>query len=176
MYDSEAANAALLLFRSTIGIVLIAHGYAHIFKGGRIQGTASWFEKLGMRPGALHAWTASITELTVGLLLIVGFLTPVAGAGVVGVMVVAWVTNHMKNGFFIYRPGEGYEYVMTLTACGLLLTGTGAGRWSVDHAVGIFAPPGGWTAAFLACVAFGSAAALLLTFWRPGRYGAATHD
>ena len=30
-------------------------------------------------------------------------------------MLVAFITNHMKNGFFIFRPGEGYEYVMMLT-------------------------------------------------------------
>ena len=36
-----------------------------------------------------------------------------------GVMTVAWIINHRKNGFFIFRPGEGYEYVMTLTAVGI---------------------------------------------------------
>jgi putative oxidoreductase len=110
---------------------------------------------------------ASLTELGAGLLLILGLLTPLAGAGIVGVMLVAWITNHARNGFFIFRPGEGYEYVMTLTFCGVALTGTGAGSWSIDHALGIFDPPG-WLASGI-CWAAGSigAAALLALCWRP---------
>ena len=74
-----------------------------------------------MRPGILHAWLASLTEVGAGALLVVGFLTPFGAAGVVGVMLVAWITNHLRNGFFIFRPGEGWEYVMTLTIAGLAL-------------------------------------------------------
>src|SRR3954465_8475307 len=165
--DVDAVDLALVVLRVSLGIVFIAHGYNHVFGGGKIAGTARWFESLGMRPGRLHAWTASVTELGAGALLVLGLLTPLACAGVVGTMVVAWITNHMKNGFFIFRPGEGYEYVMTLTICGLALSCLGGGRWSIDHAIGIFDPPG-WLAAGL-CMAAGvvGAAGLLITFWRP---------
>ena len=61
-------------------------------------------------------------------MLILGFLTPLAAAGVIGVMVVALITNHLKNGFFIFRPGEGYEYVLTLMLTGFALAGIGAGE------------------------------------------------
>jgi putative oxidoreductase len=44
-------------------VVFLAHGYNHVFGGGKITGTGRWFESLGMRPGWLHAWTASVTEL-----------------------------------------------------------------------------------------------------------------
>jgi putative oxidoreductase len=164
---TSAINLGLLLLRLAVGVVFIAHGWNHIFGGGKIAGTARWFHGLGMRPGILHAWTASATELGAGALLVLGLLTPLAGAGVVGVMLVAWITNHMKNGFFIFRPGEGYEYVMTLTFCGLALSATGGGEWSVDHAIGIFDPPG-WIAV-LVCYALGigGAALLLVTSWRP---------
>jgi putative oxidoreductase len=157
----------LLAFRIAIAAVFLAHGYNHIFGGGKIAGTGRWFESLGMRPGWLHAWTASLTEVAAGVLLLLGLLTPLAGGAVIGVMVVAWITNHRKNGFFIFRPGEGYEYVMTLTFCGLLLGGIGAGRWSLDNALGIFDPPG-WTGLVITVVAgFGGAASLLAVFWRP---------
>jgi putative oxidoreductase len=164
---TDPASAALLLFRVVVGVVFLAHGWNHVFGGGKIAGTGRWFESLGMRPGWLHAWTASLTELGAGALLVLGLLTPLGGAAVIGVMVVAWVTNHRKNGFFIFRPGEGYEYVMTLTFCGLLLCGTGGGRFSVDHALGILDPPG-WTAALLCAAAgLGGAIGLLVVFWRP---------
>jgi putative oxidoreductase len=160
-------DVGLLVGRTAVGVVMLAHGWNHIFGGGKLAGTGRWFESLGMKPGWLHAWTASLTELGVGVLLLLGLLTPLAGAGVVGVLLVAWITNHRKNGFFIFRPGEGYEYVMTLVAVGLLFCGTGAGTLSLDHAIGIFCPPT-WTEA-LGSAALGVAGAvgLLVVFWRP---------
>ena len=167
MGESDPAALGLLVFRVTVGAVFFLHGWNHVFGGGRIAGTGRWFDSLGMRPGVLHAWTASLTELGAGVLLVLGLLTPFAGGAVIGVMGVAWVTNHLRNGFFIFRPGEGYEYVMTLTACGVLLATTGGGRWSLDEALGIFDPPG-WTTTLLALAAgIGGAAGLLAVFWRP---------
>jgi putative oxidoreductase len=168
MSDQDAVNLALLVFRVIVGVVFLAHGVNHVWRGGKIPGTARWFESLGMKPGVLHAWTASITELVVGPLLFLGLLTPFAGAGVIGVMLVAWITNHRGNGFFIFRPGEGWEYVMTLTFCGLLLAVIGAGEWSLDNALDWFQPNPGGTGLLIALIAgAGGAAALLATFWRP---------
>jgi putative oxidoreductase len=172
MSDQTAANLALLTFRVALGAVFLAHGINHVFRGGKIPGTGRWFESLGMRPGVLHAWLASGTEIGAGAMLVAGLLTPLAGAGVIGVMLVAWVTNHLKNGFFIFRPGEGWEYVMMLTVCGLAISTLGAGEWSVDHALGMFDPPG--AAGFLiGSLPGGAGAALLLAvFWRPSPKGA----
>jgi putative oxidoreductase len=122
-----------------------------------------------MRPGRLHAWTASLTELGAGALLVLGLLTPLAAAGVIGTMVVALVTNHLRNGFFTFRPGEGYEYVLTLMAAGFGLACVGSGRYSLDHVVGIFDPPS-VTGLLIAVIGgFGGAALLLVTCWRPVR-------
>jgi putative oxidoreductase len=160
----------LLVFRAGLGVVFLAHGYNHIFGGGKIAGTARWFESLGMRPGLLHAWFASATELGAGVLLLLGLLTPVACAGVIGVMVVALITNHIDKGFFVFhRPVEGYEYVMTLTVAAVGLAGVGPGEWSIDHAAGWFEPPGWWGLGLALVAGFGGAAGLLVTFWRPSR-------
>ncbi len=164
----HALDLALLVLRVVVGGVFVAHGVNHIVGGGKIAGTARWFESLGMRPGWLHAWTASLTEAGAGALLVVGLLTPLAAAGVVGVMAVAWVTNHLKNGFFIFRPGEGWEYVMVLTVAGLALADLGPGAWSLDRLAGLTGL-WGWTGLVIAAVAgFGGAALLLATSWRPG--------
>jgi putative oxidoreductase len=164
-----ATDTSLLVFRLGLSIVFLAHGYNHIFGGGKIAGTARWFEGLGMRPGVLHAWTASITELGAGILLALGLAIPVACAGVIGTMLVAWITNHLRNGFFIFRPGEGFEYVMMLTLAAIGLAGVGAGQWSVDSALGWFDPPG-WLGLGLALIAgVGGAVVLLAIFWRPAR-------
>src|SRR6478609_11130896 len=99
---TSPVDAGLLILRCAAAAVCLAHGYNHIFGGGKIEGTGRWFNSLGMKPGILHAWVASLTELGAGALLIFGLLTPLGGAGVVGVMLVAWITNHRKNGFFIF--------------------------------------------------------------------------
>jgi putative oxidoreductase len=165
--DRDALDLALLVFRAVVGFVFLAHGWNHIFRGGKIAGTGRWFESLGMRPGKLHALVASWTEIGSGLLLFAGLATPLAASGVVGTMLVAWITNHRKNGFFIFRPGEGYEYVMTLTACGLLLAVVGAGRWSLDHAFGFEDPPGVSGLVTVLVAGVGGAVGLLVGFWRP---------
>lgn len=164
---SNATNLGLLVLRVTVGVVFLAHGINHIFGGGKIAGTGRWFESLGMRPGWMHAWTASLTEIGAGALLLAGLLTPVAAAGVVGVMLVAWITNHRGNGFFIFRPGEGWEYVMSLTMTGLVIALLGPGRWSIDNAAGLLGISG-WTGLWIVLGAGAGGALLLLAgFWRP---------
>jgi putative oxidoreductase len=172
--DLNALNLAILVFRVAVGVVFLAHGINHIFRGGKIKGTAGWFESLGMKPGIVHAWMASIVEVASGAMLVLGLGMPLAGAGVIGTMVVALVTNHRKNGFFIFRPGEGYEYVMTLIACGVILGTMGAGEWGLDHALfnsddlpfwsNFTGMPG---LLVTAIGGFGGAALLLAAFWRP---------
>jgi putative oxidoreductase len=169
MISEHSSDLALLVVRVALGTVFLAHGYNHIFGGGKIAGTSRWFASLGMRPGIVHAWMASLTEVGAGLLLFLGLATPLACAGVVGTMLVAWITNHRKNGFFIFRPGEGYEYVMTLTCAAIGLAGVGPGAWSLDRALNWFYPPG-WTALALTVIlGAGGAIGLLLTFWRPAK-------
>lgn len=166
--DQDSIDLALLVFRGAIGAVMFAHGYQHLFRGGKVEGTARWFESLGMRPGILHAWLASVTELAAGVSLTLGLLTPLGAAGVVGTMSVALVTNHRGNGFFIFRPGEGWEYVMTLIACGLALGVVGPGGWSLDNPIDLFQPRPGADGLWIVLGAgFGSAVALLAAFWRP---------
>ena len=168
MNDTDAINLALLILRVTAGVVMLAHGINHIYGGGKIAGTGRWFASLGMKPGPLHAWIASLTEVGAGVMLIVGLLTPLAAAAIVGVMAVAWIINHRGNGFFIFRPGEGWEYVMTLTMVGLALGALGAGEWSLDEALDLrddlLGVPG---LAIAALVGGGGAALLLAVFWRP---------
>ena len=70
----SSVNTALLITRIVLGAVFLAHGINHIIGGGKIAGTGRWFEGLGMRPGIVHAWFASITEVGAGALLVLGLL------------------------------------------------------------------------------------------------------
>jgi len=160
-------DLGLLLLRVVAGATMAVHGWNHIFGGGKIKGTAGWFESLGMRPGILHAWLASITEVAAGAALMAGFLTPLSAGALIGVSVVAWITNHRKAGFFVFRrPTEGWEYLMNLTAAFFAIACLGPGEWSVDHALH-FHPSGWWGLGLAAIIGLGGAASLLVVFWRP---------
>ena len=128
---------AALLLRLVVGGTMIAHGWNHAFGGGRIAGTARWFESMGVRPSLLNALAATVTEFGAGVLLVIGLLTPLAAAAVIGTMVVALVTAHIRNGFFIFRLGQGYEYVLMIIVVALALGTLGGGQWSADHLIGI---------------------------------------
>jgi putative oxidoreductase len=172
--STSSVNMALLVLRVTVGAVFLAHGINHIYGGGKIAGTARWFESLGMKPGILHAWMASLVEVAAGAALVLGLFTPIAAAGVVGVMLVAFITNHMKNGFFIFRPGEGYEYVMTLTLVAVAIGTIGPGDWSIDGHISALQHLWGWPGFGIAVGAGGlGAAALLGAYWRPEKPAAA---
>ncbi|HZQ29383.1 MAG TPA: DoxX family protein [Acidimicrobiales bacterium] len=161
-------DAAAAILRVMVGITLFAHGWNHFFGGGKIAGTARWFESIGIRPGKVHAWIASTTEIGAGVLLVLGLFTPLAAAGGVGTMTVALVANHLRNGFFIFRKGEGYEYVLNLAMVSVAIGILGGGWLSLDHAVGI--DWNGWAGFATAAGAGGGGAALLLaTCWRPNR-------
>ena len=167
----NSVNIAALVLRLAVGGTVIAHGWNHAFGGGKLPGTARWFESIGIRPGRVHALFATVTELGAGLLLVLGLLTPLAAAGVVGTMVVALVANHAKNGFFIFRPGEGYEYVLMIALVSCAIGALGGGGWSLDRAAGFSVD--GWAGLAIAALAGGGGGALLLaTCWRPGAVAA----
>jgi putative oxidoreductase len=126
---------------------------------------------MGMKPGKLHAFLATATELGAAVLLFLGLLTPLAAAAVIGVMLVALIANHFKNGYFIFRPGEGYEYVLFITLTAFGLAALGGGQVSLDHALHLGRHLHGWVIGgkglVLACVGVVGALGLLAVFWRP---------
>ena len=129
-----AINLVLLALRLFLGPMIFAHGYRKFFRGGRLAGTAKWFESIGVRPGPLNALIAASTEVGVGVLMTLGLLTPLAAGGLMALMVVAIATVHRKNGFFIFNKGEGIEYTLGVAVMTLIPGTLGAGRFSLDHA------------------------------------------
>jgi putative oxidoreductase len=166
-------STTALILRVALGITMLAHGYNHAFGGGKLPGTARWFESIGIRPGKVHALLATVTELAVAPLLFAGLFTSLAAAGVLGVMTVALIANHLKNGYFIFRPGEGYEYVLFVGLTALAMGTLGAGEWSLDRVILDHSESfGQWFVGLhgllvTAVAGFGGAALLLATCWRP---------
>ncbi|CNF32879.1 DoxX family protein [Mycobacterium tuberculosis] len=168
--EAAGVDIASLVLRLSVGGTLIAHGWNHAWGGGRIPGTAGWFASMGLRPGRLHALMATGTELGAGVLLLLGLLTPLAAAGAVGTMTVAFVIAHLRNGFFIFRPGQGYEYVLMIIMVACALGALGGGAVSLDRALGWSDGLAGWAGLAITALAGGIGAALVLVlFWRPSR-------
>ena len=164
----DGVDLAAVLLRGIVGFTMLAHGWNHVFGGGRLAGTARWFASIGFRHATLQAALASYGELLFGALLVAGLLTPFAAAGVFGTMAVAFWANHRPNGYFIFRKGEGYEYVLALAVVAVAIATLGAGRWSLDRALGIDGDLDGLVG--LAVAAGGGAlgaATVLVTSWRP---------
>ena len=130
---SSAYDTAILLLRVVLGLTMAAHGYNKFFGGGRIPGTAGWFNSIGMKPGLFHARVAAGTEIAAGLGLALGLLTPVPAAGFVALMLVAAWTVHRHNGFFIVK--EGWEYNLILAVAALAIAAIGPGKYSLDQAL-----------------------------------------
>lgn len=163
----EGQSFGILLIRVVVGLSLAAHGYNKFFGGGKIPGTARWFDAMGMKPnGRIHALMAATTELGAGILFALGFFTPLAAAGFVGLMIVAGWTVHKENGFFIVK--SGYEYNLVLAAVAVGIAMAGPGKYSLDWSVGLDLAFDPWLA-FLLSAVLGSVAGigLLAACYRP---------
>ncbi|HXE83022.1 MAG TPA: DoxX family protein [Gemmatimonadales bacterium] len=126
----------LLILRLVVGLTMAAHGTQKLFGwfgGYGLQGTGGFLEQLGFFPGRRNALFAGLAEFGGGVLLALGFATPLAATLIISVMFVATATVHLKNGFF--NHAQGYEFPLTLAAVALSVAIIGAGPISVDGAL-----------------------------------------
>lgn len=134
----DAVDVGLLALRVLVGVGLSLHGFQKLFGwfgGGGLDGTAGWFRSLGFGDGRVAAVAAGVTEVTGGLGLAVGLLTPLAASGVIGTMTVAALVNNAENGFWSVRKGWELNGYLIGVAWALAITGPGA--ISLDAVLGI---------------------------------------
>lgn len=146
MGSDGAMSIALFALRVVVGVLFIGHGAQKLFGsfgGHGLEGTGQFFHQLGYRPGKRHAALAGLAELGGGLLLALGLVTPLATAIIIGVMVNAIGSVHAPNGPWV--TNGGYEYNLVLIAAMFALAGTGPGRASIDHAIGLDANGAAWS-------------------------------
>ena len=161
----EAYDYASLLLRLAVGGIMLAHGIKHA--RGK-EKTSRWFGSIGFKSPTMQWFASTVTEIGVGLLLIVGLLTPLAAAGTIGVMTVAFFSVHRAVGFWVTaRPDEGWEYVMLIAVTSAAIAIGGPGEISVDEALGIATDFNGWIGAGIALAGVGVALLQLAIFFRP---------
>jgi putative oxidoreductase len=123
-------DLALLVLRLVVGYAFIMHGW------GKIQYPMGWMGPQSFIPPVFQA-LAAIAEFGGGIALVIGFLTPLAGLGLLVTMGVAVYTHAFmfKDPFINYKGGSSYEPATIFFCIALLLMAAGAGRYSLDKLV-----------------------------------------
>jgi putative oxidoreductase len=124
----------LLLLRVVVGLAFVGHGTQKLFGwfgGYGPQGTGGFFASQGYRAGVLMAIAAGLCETVGGLLLALGFATPLAGALLAIVMINAIGSVTFKRAFML-----GSELEIAYLTIAVALAATGPGRFSLDRAIG----------------------------------------
>src|SRR6266550_7140659 len=102
-------NTALLVLRLMPGLLFIGHGLQKLvparlspplLKASGPQGIAAGFKQMGLEPALPLALLTGAAEVTGGLLIAAGFVTPLGTLLLAAVMTVAIVTVHLKNGIW----------------------------------------------------------------------------
>jgi putative oxidoreductase len=126
-------DIALLIVRGLVGLGFASHGAQKLFGwfgGDGLSGTGSFFASLGFRPGAFFALLAGMGEFVGGLLVALGLGGPIGPALMISVMVVAAITVHRKNGFFVAK--NGIEVPLLYSCLAVLFAFVGFGTYSLD--------------------------------------------
>jgi putative oxidoreductase len=152
-----------LLARIVIGTLFVGHGTQKLFGwfgGPGLEKTTAMMDSLEMRPGRRNAVLASASETFGGALIAAGALTPLAAAALIGTMITAIRTVHLRKGF--WNANGGYEFNLALIAALVALVDGGPGGLSIDSALGIEETGAGCAVAALAAGAIGSTVAMKL--------------
>jgi putative oxidoreductase len=134
LYESIAPYSYAII-RFCAGAILIYHGYGKLF-GGNIAGVADHVvTPLGLPMPMAWAYFLGILEFAGGAALAVGFLTrPIALMLVVEFLIITFW--HYGNGYSFSSPKGGYEFPLLLLFIYAAIFFRGAGRCSIDRAIG----------------------------------------
>lgn len=125
-------DVGLPVLRLVLGAIMIVHGTQKLFRwfdGPGIKATGAFFSRAGYPAGETMAAIAGLTETLGGLGLILGLLTPLAAAAVVGIMINAISTKWTGAVLGL----KGIEFESLIIAAAVTLALTGPGRFAVDR-------------------------------------------
>lgn len=117
----------LTALRVGVGIIMMAHGWLKVTD---VAGWKQLLQQLDIAAPEVTAWLAIAGELLGGAGLLLGLLTPLAGLGVLAVMLTAIVTVHLPHG--LLASNNGFEYPLTLALVAAFFIARGAGPFSLD--------------------------------------------
>jgi putative oxidoreductase len=141
------APYAYAFIRICVGIIILRHGWPKVFETGIAGLAAGPITKLGLSPPLAWGYLVMVTEFAGGLMIAFGFLTRLAAFMLVIEFSVIVFAIKWANGFFAFAPKAiqpgfagmipgGFELELLLGLCCLAFLFGGAGRFSIDRAIG----------------------------------------
>ena len=128
MIDSRTAPYAALVLRVSLGLMFIAHSLVLKYFTFTLDGTAQFFQSLGL-PAAL-AYATFWAELIGGVLLVLGIGSRWVALGLIPILLGAtWV--HIGNGWVFSAPNGGWEYPAFLIAASIVQAMLGDGAYAL---------------------------------------------
>lgn len=127
--DSASTDIGLLVLRAGSGGLLFVTGSEKLFgwfHGTGWHRTTETFGQMGYRPGTVFGTLAGLCEFTGGVLLVLGLLTPLAAAIIIGTMINA---VHVTWPHGLVAADSAGLLIVAAIALGI----TGPGRISLDH-------------------------------------------
>lgn len=137
-------DLALLILRVVFGSLMIGHGTQKLFGwfGGPGPRNASGFvASRGFSPPMFWTLTGSASEAVGGLLLLLGFLSPVGSIAIAAAMLTAITAFHWPK---FWMTEGGYEHALTMLTGAVVVGVAGPGAYSLDAAWGTFVPRPIW--------------------------------
>lgn len=154
--SSIGVDVAAVCLRFILGILFLGHGLQKLgwFEApgwpSSISEQAEFVAFFGYSDTNLMAWLITITEITAGALLLLGLLTPLATAAVVGVGFQFVAGVQWDGGLFGNEATGGFDQSLLLTMAAVALGFIGAGRFSLDSRLPSSIPVRGWRAGAIA--------------------------
>ena len=129
------APYGLAILRVVLGIAMLVHGWSKL--SGGVDNVAGFFGgMLGIPAPGLMAWVVTIVELVGGILLVIGFLSQIAGILIALDMLGAILFAYLLRGTaFIENGAITWEKEAVFAAAALCIALAGPGAWSVDDVV-----------------------------------------
>ncbi|MQY23722.1 DoxX family protein [Nocardia macrotermitis] len=127
--DTVGTDIGLLVLRVGCGGLLFVTGSEKLFgwfHGAGWQRTTESFDRMGYQPGRVFGTLAGLCEFTGGALLVLGLLTPLAAAVVIGTMINA---VHVTWPHGLVAASSAVLLIVAAVALGC----AGPGRISLDH-------------------------------------------
>jgi len=130
-------SVGMLILRVVVGLLFIGHGTQKLFGwfgGGGPEGTSGFFGSLGYRSPRTMALVGGLTETVGGVLVLLGLLTPLGSALIVGMMVSAILAVHIDKGLWNSNGGIELPLVFIASATAIAFS---PGRYAIDGALGL---------------------------------------
>jgi putative oxidoreductase len=139
--DAHWRQWATVPLRLVIGYGFMAHGWAKLSRGP--EGFARLLEQIGAPLPVVTAWVSTFVEILGGLAILAGAFVAIVSVPLIGMMLVAMFTVHLRYGFSAINTigltadgpqfgPPGYEVNLLYIAGLVALVLGGAGPLSID--------------------------------------------